>query len=439
MLFFYNSLTGKKEAFIPINKEKVNIYLCGPTVYDDLHIGNIRSLIFFDMLKRYLKSLYFEVKLVVNITDIDDKIIHKSLKKKKTEKEISSKYTKAFFCLLHKLDIDTIDSLPLITNNISYIVSYISKLIDKGYAYFTDYGIYFRVHMISQYGNLSKQNLNKLRKNIRKDYDNQKENPEDFILWKKTDIGVTYKSPWFDGRPGWHTECVVLIKKIFNDTIDIHGGGNDLKFPHHENEQAQFFASENKNLANFFIHVNNVEYNNQKMSKSLGNIILAKDLLKKIEPNVLRLFFLSYHFLQPINYNSELIEKFNLKYKKIIFCLNKNNFNFLLNNICHNKKNIFYIKEFNYFMKNNLNTPNVLTLIEKLLKEINKKNKDLLYVLELQNTLIYILNILGIKIILKKFSQIDLKNYLLWKKYKNKKDFKKSDFFRNILKKKGII
>ncbi|WCA22341.1 cysteine--tRNA ligase [Candidatus Phytoplasma oryzae] len=439
MLIFYNSLTRKNELFCPINKQEVNIYLCGPTVYDDLHIGNIRSLIFFDMLKRYLKIFYSKINLVVNITDIDDKIILKALKEGKTEKEISLKYKNAFLILLQKLNIDTIDILPLVTDYIDDIVLYIQKLIEKDYAYFTNDGIYFRVRLSSCYGFLSNQNLNKLRKNSRKELDNKKENPEDFILWKKTNIGVKYKSPWFEGRPGWHTECVVMIKKIFNNTIDIHGGGHDLKFPHHENEQVQFFANENKKLANFFLHIGNVEYQQQKMSKSLGNIVLAKELLNKIEPNVLKLFFLSYHFLQPINYDYVLIENCIIKYNKIVNILNKNNFQFLLNKIFYLKKNTFHIEQFHLIMKNNINTPNVITLIEKLFKDMNKNKKNLFFLSELQNTIIYILENLGIKIILKKFTKRHIKYYLMWKKYKKQKKFYKSDFFRDFLLKEGII
>lgn len=230
-------------------------------------------------------------------------------------------------------------------------------------------------------------------------------------------------------------------KKVFKgDTIDIHGGGNDLKFPHHENEQAQFWVSENKKqLANFFIHIGNVEYKNQKMSKSLGNVILVKDLLKKIHPNVLKLFFLSYHFLQPINYSWELIEKFVVKYNKIIFLLNKNNFQFLFHDIKCYEINNFYIEKFHLIIQNNLNTPNVLTLIEKLLKEINKIKKDLFCLSKLQNTLIYILNNLGIVIVLKKFTNEHIKKYFMWEDYKKTKNFKKADLLRVFLQKEGII
>ncbi|KXT29048.1 cysteine--tRNA ligase [Candidatus Phytoplasma oryzae] len=439
MLIIYNSLTEKKEIFIPIKKDIINIYVCGPTVYDHLHIGNIRSLIFFDMFKRYLKFLNLKVNLIVNITDIDDKIINKSVEKQKTEKEISSKYINHFFSLLTRFSINTINYFPLVTNHISDIILYIQKLIKTGYAYFTDYGIYFRVHLISNYGILSKQKINKLKKNVRKELDNQKENYEDFILWKKTDVGVQYSSPWFPGRPGWHTECVVMIKNFFRTTIDIHGGGNDLKFPHHENEQAQFWATDKKKLANFFIHIGNVEYNNQKMSKSLGNVILVKDLIKKIEPNVLKLLFLSYHFLQPINYNDDLINNFIKKYDKIVSILNKNNFQLLLNNIINSEKKYFYIKKFHSIMENNLNTPNIITLIEELLKEINKNKKDFFCLSKLQNTLIYILDNLGIKIHLKKISKKQIKIYFLWQQSKKKKKFQKADFLRNILKKDNII
>jgi cysteinyl-tRNA synthetase len=439
LLKIYNSLTKKKEYFSPLEKDKVNIYVCGPTVYNNIHIGNIRPIIFFNMLKKYLKTFNFKVNLVVNITDIDDKIITQAIKKKKTEKQISSHYILSFFDLLKKLKINTINSFPLVTDYIKDITFFIEKLIQKGYTYSTDSGIYFRVGLISNYGSLSKQKINKLKKNIRKKLDQKKENAEDFILWKKTNIGIKYPSPWFPGRPGWHTECVVMIDKIFHNTIDIHGGGIDLKFPHHENEQAQFLAINEKPLANFFIHIGYVKYKNEKMSKSLGNIILAKDLLSKIDSNILKLFFLSYHYSQPIDYNISLINKFSEKYEKILNILNKNNFKFILNEINNSETNILFIEKFHLIIQDDFNTPNIFTLIEELLKKMNKNENDLFFLSELQNTLLYILNILGIKIILKKINSEQIEIYHMWQNYKKKKDFKKSDFLRNILKKEGII
>lgn len=440
MLKIYNSLTKKKEHFIPLNENYVNIYVCGPTVYDHLHIGNIRPLVFFHMLKCYLTFLGFKVRLVINITDIDDKIIDKAISQQKTEQYIAKHYTKAFFSLLEKLNIDKIDELPCVTNYIDDIVSYIDKLNQKGYTYQTKEGIYFRVSYLNNYGILSNQDLTKLKKNKRKQIVQYKENFEDFVLWKKTTKGIQYNSPWFKGRPGWHTECVVMIKKIFkNNTIDIHGGGNDLKFPHHENEQAQFWVVENKPLTNFFMHIGHVYYKDAKMSKSLGNIVLAKDILKNIEPNAIKLFFLSCNYSQPINYSYELLKKFQLKYQQMIYHLNKNNFQLVLYQI-HNSQIIFsYVEKIHLIMSDNFNTANILTLIEELLKKIHHKY-DLLDELALfQNTLIYLLNHLGFSIVLNEVTTEKIKLYYLWKEAQNKKDFKKSDALRIILQKENIL
>ncbi|TVY12304.1 cysteine--tRNA ligase [Candidatus Phytoplasma pini] len=438
MLKIYNSLQRKKENLNIKNKQKMNIYVCGPTVYDHLHIGNTRNLIFFDLLKRYLTTLGIQIYLVVNITDLDDKIIQVALSQKTTEKNISNKYTNYFFKLLKKLEIDLIDEFPLVTDNIKDIVLYVDELIKKGYAYSTKSGIYFRVHLIENYGILSKQVLNKLKKNVRKELDIEKENSEDFILWKRTEIGVKYPSPWFFGRPGWHTECVVLIKKIFKTTIDIHGGGSDLKFPHHENEIAQFFASDKKPLANFFMHIGQVNYQQQKMSKSTGNIIFTKDLLKKYEVNSIKLLFLSYHYSQPIDYSDDLIKFFEQKYNKLIFILNKNNFKIVFNKIKKSEIIDYYIQKFRSLMDNDFNTANVVTLIEELCKIINKSN-DLIFLTKLQNTLLYLFNTLGIKIKLKEITIEKINLYQKWKKFLKEKNFQKADILRNILKKENIL
>ncbi|WP_017192712.1 cysteine--tRNA ligase [Italian clover phyllody phytoplasma] len=438
MLKIYNSLTQKKEKFTPLTENEVNIYVCGPTVYDHLHIGNIKPLIFFDMMKRYFTLLDFKVKLVVNITDVDDKIIQTALANNTTEVKISQHYIQAFFTLLKKLDIDTIDKFPLVTNYIKSIINFIQDLMQKGYAYLTKKGVYFRVNLIDNYGSLSKQDLTKLKKNTRKELDPQKENVEDFILWKKTETGVQYESPWCLGRPGWHTECVVMIKDIFKTTIDIHGGGNDLKFPHHENEQAQFLASQKKPLTNFFVHIGRVDYQKQKMSKSLNNVVLAKDVLKDFEANVIKFFFLSHHYLQPINFSYELLLPIQTKYHKIVHTLNKNNFQLKMNHKKTSSKKLAYLQQFHQLMQNDFDTPNVVTLIDKIIKELNKT-----YVLtemsELQNTLLYLFQNLGISLPLKNIILQDVTLYQKWLQARQNKDFKQADLLRKLLEEKSFI
>ncbi|WP_341266441.1 cysteine--tRNA ligase [Candidatus Phytoplasma fraxini] len=438
MLKIYNSLTAKKDRFYSLKQKEINIYVCGPTVYDHLHIGNIRNLIFFDFVKKYFSSLGKKVRLIVNITDIDDKIIQKALDSQLSETQISKTYIDYFLNLLSKLEIQTFDEMPLVTNYIPEIISYIKQLMDKGYTYTTKEGIYFQTNLVPHYNLLSFQNLTQLKKNVRKKLDIQKKNTKDFVLWKKTKIGIQYESPWFPGRPGWHTECVVMIKNIFDNTIDIHGGGIDLKFPHHANEQAQFWATEQKKLANFFMHLGHVDYNKTKMSKSLGNCILTKDLLKKFHSNVIKMFFLTYHYLQPIHYSDEIMANIESKYNKMIYILNKNNFKLFLNRIHNQDVDPVYIRKFNSLISNDFDTPNVLTLIEEILKKINKA-VELENLSQLQKTLIKIFQNLSIDIHLKKITVENIKIYNLWLESKNKKDFAESDRLRNILTKEMLI
>ncbi|MFP7699396.1 cysteine--tRNA ligase [Candidatus Phytoplasma pyri] len=438
MLKIYNTLTGKKENFKPLFSNIINIYVCGPTVYDDIHIGNARPLIFFNMLKKYLQNLNFQVNYAVNITDIDDKIIKVAMEKETTEKFISNKYINCFLNILKHLELDNIDYFPKVTDFIPEIISYIEKLILKGYAYINDQGVYFRVGLISNYGKLGSKIIKDLKKNNRKEFDSQKENHQDFILWKKTKFGIKYKSPWFEGRPGWHTECLVMIKKIFNVTLDIHGGGNDLKFPHHENELAQSIAYDGNNLSNFFIHIGRIDYKKVKMSKSLGNVILVKKLLKEFNSNAIKLLIISHYYRQPIDFNYFLMEQFAAKYEKINNLLQKNNFILKINNIFSNQLDTLIIKKFYEYMNDDLNTPNVISLIEKGLK-IFHKNIDFNTLSQIQNTLIFILNILGIEIFLKPITEETIEIYHLWQKEFKCRNFEKSDYYRKILVDLGFI
>ncbi|MEZ0180453.1 cysteine--tRNA ligase ['Camptotheca acuminata' phytoplasma] len=438
MLKIYNSLIDKKEKFYSVESKKVNMYVCGPTVYDHLHIGNIRPLIFFDLVKKYFSLSGFEAYLVVNITDIDDKIIKKALDSGSSERQISQQYIHYFFDLLSELEIKNIDKYPSVTQYMDQIISFIGKLIEKGYTYELPEGIYFKTDLISSYGSLSNQNLKKLQKNVRKTIDSQKQNTEDFVLWKKTEDGIKYESPWFYGRPGWHTECVTMIQEIFQNTIDIHGGGNDLKFPHHENEQSQFFAMNKKNISNFFMHVGRVDYQNDKMSKSLRNVVLAKDLLEKFGPNVIKLFFLYHNYMQPIEYSDKLMQNFKIKYDKIIYTLNKINFKLILNKINSQQKDSFYIQQFFSLMSNNFDTPNIFTMLEELLKKINK-TLELHELAKLQNTFLYLLECLNIFVTLKDITSKHIEIYNSWEKAKQNRDFEESDFLRNILQKEQLI
>ena len=249
MLKFYNSLTNKIEEFKPHNPNKVNMYVCGPTVYNYIHIGNARPVVFYDMVKNYLEFLGYQVNYASNITDIDDKIINKAIEEKKTEKEIATVYEDAYFKDVKTLGSQKPNFIPHATEYINNMIDFVELLKENGYAYQKDGNVYFRINKITDYGVLSNQDRASLEEGARVDVDLNKEDPLDFTLWKNTKVGIKWPSPFGDGRPGWHTECVVMNHELFKDGLDIHGGGMDLKFPHHENENAQNIAIHNCSLA----------------------------------------------------------------------------------------------------------------------------------------------------------------------------------------------
>ena len=311
-IFLSNSLGNKKEKFVPINKNKIGIYVCGPTVYDDPHIGNARPLVVFDILYRVLKCKFGEktVTYVRNITDIDDKIIQSSNEKKISTQELTKKITKNFHedCVYLGCQKPTFE--PKATENISLMIEMINKLIQNGYAYLNNLHIYFEVKKFKDYGKLSNKNLDELIAGSRVEVSENKKNPEDFVLWKPSkDNEPFWESPWGKGRPGWHLECSVMSKKYLGDKFDIHGGGRDLIFPHHENEIAQSrCANDTKVFANYWIHNGFITMSNEKMAKSQGNILKTMDLKKKINGQVLRLALMSAHYKQPLDWNDKLLE-----------------------------------------------------------------------------------------------------------------------------------
>ncbi|MBP7088691.1 MAG: cysteine--tRNA ligase [Candidatus Omnitrophica bacterium] len=317
----YNSLTKKKEDFIPASGKNVKMYTCGVTVYDDCHIGHARSLYIFEVIRRYLQYRGFKVSFIRNITDIDDKIIKRANELKVSWKELVDKYINDYYQDLSLLNIPKADKEPRATANITAMIRYIKKLIDKGYAYETKDGIYFRVRRFKSYGKLSNQSIDQMLEGVRVEVDEHKEDPLDFALWKKSKENEPFwNSPWGRGRPGWHIECSVMSQKYLKAvTLDIHGGGRDLIFPHHENECAQSEALSGKPFANYWIHHGLLTINSQKMAKSLGNFITIKDFVKKYkDPDYLKLFFLSAHYSHPVDFNEEKIEEFK-KQKKSFY------------------------------------------------------------------------------------------------------------------------
>ena len=306
----YNSLTNKKEKFHPIEEGKVSIYACGPTVYNDMHVGNVRPQVVFDVLRRFFIYLGYDVKYVSNFTDVDDKIINKANEENTTIDVISKRYIESVeddLKALHVYDYPIIH--PTCTEHMDDIIEFIDGLIKKDFAYESNGDVYFRVRKLKDYGKLSNRNIEDLEVGARIEKNEIKEDPLDFTLWKKKKEGEVYwNSPWSEGRPGWHIECSTMIKSIFGGTIDIHCGGEDLKFPHHENEIAQSEALMDKPLAHYWLHNGMINIENVKMSKSLGNFLYAKDFLEKESGEVLRFFILNAHYRKPLNFNAEAIE-----------------------------------------------------------------------------------------------------------------------------------
>ncbi len=278
----YNSYTGKTEDFQTIHPNKVGMYVCGPTVYNYIHIGNARPVVFFDTVRRYFESKNFEVTYASNFTDVDDKIIQKALAENLPELQVSSFYIDAFLNDLKSLNCKVDYIKPKVTKYMNHIINYIQDLVDKGFAYEINGDVYFRVSKIKDYGKLSNRDIDDLISGSRVDVNTSKENPLDFTLWKKTTEGINFDSPFSMGRPGWHTECVAMIDDIFGEEIDIHGGGVDLKFPHPENEIAQAQAIHHHSFAKYWMHNGRLSFQNSKMSKSIGNVILVKDVLEKM-------------------------------------------------------------------------------------------------------------------------------------------------------------
>ncbi|AOL33107.1 cysteine--tRNA ligase [Geobacillus thermoleovorans] len=305
----YNTLTRKKEPFEPLEPNKVKMYVCGPTVYNYIHIGNARAAIVFDTIRRYLEFRGYDVTYVSNFTDVDDKLIKAARELGESVPAIAERFIEAYFEDIQALGCKKADIHPRVTENIDTIIEFIQALIDKGYAYEVDGDVYYRTRKFREYGKLSHQSIDELQAGARIEIGEKKDDPLDFALWKAAKEGeICWDSPWGKGRPGWHIECSAMARKYLGDTIDIHAGGQDLTFPHHENEIAQSEALTGKPFAKYWLHNGYLNINNEKMSKSLGNFVLVHDIIREIDPQVLRFFMLSVHYRHPINYSEELLE-----------------------------------------------------------------------------------------------------------------------------------
>ncbi|OUM95030.1 MAG: cysteine--tRNA ligase [Thermobacillus sp. ZCTH02-B1] len=317
----YNTMTREKEVFVPQTPGKVNMYVCGPTVYDYIHIGNARPAIFFDVVRRYFEAVGYEVNYIVNFTDVDDKLIRKAQELGSTVPEVAEKYIAAYNEDIEALGVRKATVNPRVMHHIPEIIAFIEGLIAKGYAYESGGDVYFRTQKFPDYGKLSHQKPEELQYGIRVEVGEKKENPQDFALWKAAKPGeIFWESPWGPGRPGWHIECSTMARKYAGDTLDIHGGGHDLQFPHHECEIAQSESLTGKPLARYWMHNGYIHINNEKMSKSLGNFVTVKDLLKRTKPAALRYFMLSAHYRSPLNFSEEAIRQAENSVERIAIC-----------------------------------------------------------------------------------------------------------------------
>ena len=312
----YNTFTRKKEEFKTIDENKVRMYVCGPTVYDYMHIGNARPLVIFDTMRRYLRYLGNDVKYVVNFTDVDDKIINKAIKENISTKEVTDKYIKAYMEDAKDLNLDEEHTIhPKATETMDDIIEFVKELVDKDCAYESDGDVYFDISKAKDYGHLSGKNIEDLREGASNRLDDKdkvkKRNPMDFTLWKATkkEGEISWDSPWGKGRPGWHIECSTMSKKILGETIDLHAGGEDLQFPHHENEIAQSETRSGKKFANYWMHNGMIQVDGTKMSKSLGNFFTLHDIKKEYDLMVVRFWLLSASYRLPINFTREIIEQ----------------------------------------------------------------------------------------------------------------------------------
>lgn len=306
----YNTLTRQKEEFIPMETGKVRMYVCGPTVYNYFHIGNARPFLVFDVVRRYLKYRGYDVTYVQNFTDVDDKIIRVANEEGSSPTEVAERFISAYFQDAALLGIEKADVHPRVTEHMPEILSFIQRLIDKGHAYVSNGDVYYSTETFSGYGKLSKQSIDDLQAGARVEVSEKKRNPLDFALWKEAKPGeISWLSPWGEGRPGWHIECSAMSQKYLGDTFDIHAGGHDLIFPHHENEIAQSEAANEKTFARYWMHNGYININNEKMSKSLGNFVLTHKLLEQFDARVVRFFLLSAHYRNPINFSPDLMEQ----------------------------------------------------------------------------------------------------------------------------------
>lgn len=448
----YNTLTHEKEEFKPLVEGKVSMYVCGPTVYNYIHIGNARPAIVFDTVRRYFEYRNFKVDYVLNFTDVDDKIIKAANELGEEVPAISERFINAYLEDVNALGVKKATHNPRVTETMDDIIDFIAVLIEKGYAYEAGGDVYFKPRAFEGYGKLSHQSIDELRSGARIQIGEKKDDPLDFALWKSAKEGeISWDSPWGKGRPGWHIECSAMVKKYLGDTIDIHAGGQDLTFPHHENEIAQSEANTGKTFANYWIHNGYININNEKMSKSLGNFVLARDLIAKYDPQVLRFFMLSVHYRNPINFTEELLQSAHNSFDRIKTAYQnlEHRKETSMDLVDHHTEWIGRINElrekFEHEMDDDFNTANAISVLFDLAKEANvylqleQTSTDVIR--KFQDTIVTLLNVLGINI--QQEQQLldeDIENLIEERNQARKdRDFGRADEIRDMLKSKGII
>ncbi|WP_042353211.1 cysteine--tRNA ligase [Bacillus massiliigorillae] len=374
----YNTLTRQKETFQPLEEGKVKMYVCGPTVYNFIHIGNARPPIVFDTVRKYLQFRGYDVNYVSNFTDVDDKLIRVANELGTDVPTVAQRFIDAYFEDVQALGCNKADVHPRVMDNMDIIIEFVQALIDKGYAYESEGDVYYRTRQFDGYGKLSHQSIDDLRAGARIEVGEKKQDPLDFALWKAAKEGeISWDSPWGKGRPGWHIECSAMAKKYLGETIDIHAGGQDLSFPHHENEIAQSEALSGKTFAKYWMHNGYINIDNEKMSKSLGNFVLVHDIIKRHDPQVLRFFMLSVHYRNPINYSDELLNnaKAALERLKTSYHNLKHREDMATNISDNNAEWLQKIQDIhNQFivdMDDDFNTANAISLLFELSKQAN--------------------------------------------------------------------
>lgn len=448
----YNTLTRKKEPFIPIEEGKVSMYVCGPTVYNYIHIGNARPVIVFDTVRRYLGYRGYEVTYVSNFTDVDDKIIKAANELGEEVGELTDRFIDAYFEDVGALGCGKADVHPRVTDHIEDIVEFVKVLVDKGFAYESQGDVYYRTRKFDGYGKLSHQSTDELKVGARIEEGDKKENALDFALWKAAKEGeIAWESPWGAGRPGWHIECSVMAREHLGDTIDIHAGGQDLTFPHHENEIAQTEALTGKQFANYWMHNGYINIDNEKMSKSLGNFVLVNEIRKQIDPKVLRFFMLSVHYRHPINFSQELVESAENGLERILTAYNNLKHRLGASADLGEQKDIWNHKvneiknAFDQAMDDDFNTANAIAVIFELVKLANvyllEKNTQTEVIGHFVNTFDDLMAVLGLPFA-EEADLLDADIEALIEERleaRRNRDFNRSDEIRDELKEKGIL